>query len=243
MHESLGEHPLWTLPFIGTVHSDTVIVTWAVMAVTLITLGLMSVTRTGIVVNKRYTVMELVVTSIGDTATTMLGKAGLAFTPFLIALFIFILLLNEVGFIPFARLSPTSDLNTTAALAVLAFVLIQAIGIKNHGLKYYRHIFVWDPWYLVFFLGPIEIITQIARPVTLALRLFGNILAGEVLMLVVGVIIGAHVVVGWLPVSALANAGPLFIDLFNLFVGGIQAFVFTLLTTAYLIDATAETAH
>jgi F-type H+-transporting ATPase subunit a len=86
---------------------------------------------------------------------------------------------------------------------------------------------------------PIMIIDELARPVTLALRLFFNIFTGEILLLVAAVMILAHL--GF--VSALANVGPVLIYPFNMFVGAIQALVFTLLTIAYLITPTSDEQH
>lgn len=240
MQESVGAHPLWHVPFLGTVHADTVLITWLVMGITIAGVAVLARTHPGVGLTKRYTFMELVITTIGDLATGILGKNGRPLVPFLIALFLFIFLLNQIGLFPFIGKSPTADINTTAALAITAFTLIQAVGVKNKGIKYYKHFFVFDPWWLAFFMTPLEIINEIARPVTLAMRLFGNIFAGEVLMLVAVVVIGAHIFIGFIPVSHLANAAPLIINAFNMAIGAIQALVFTLLTIAYLITATAE---
>jgi F-type H+-transporting ATPase subunit a len=224
------------------VHSDTVVITWVVMAITLLAVALLSFTRSSIVLNKRYSLMELVVTTIGDMVTGILGKNGRPWVPFIISVFMFIFFMNEIGFIPFPGKSPTSDINTTFALAITAFVLFQFAGIKNHGLGYYKHLLV-RPLALGIPLLPLNIIDELARPVTLAMRLFGNIFAGEVLMLVVIAIILAHIFIGVVPVSTLAYAGPFIVNLFNLAIGLIQAVVFTLLSIAYLINATAESSE
>jgi F-type H+-transporting ATPase subunit a len=239
MHESIGEHPLWHLNFIpapfNTVHADTVVVTWLVMAVALIMLGLLAATHPVTIVSKRYSLMELIVSYLSDLVVGILGKNGLPFVPYIISLFLFIFLLNQVGLVPFIGKSPTADINTTAALAISTILLIQAVGIYRQGLGYYKHLFV-KPWLLGIFLLPINIIDELARPITLAVRLFGNIFAGEVLLFVIGAFIAADLGI----VSQLAKGLPIIVYAFNVFIGTLQALVFTLLTIAYLITPTQE---
>ena len=145
MQETVGTHPLWHLPLpapFHTVHADTVIVTWIAMAFALLIVGLLASTHPITVVSKRYSVMELLVSYLAETTTGILGKNGLPFVPFIISLFLFILLLNEVGLFPLIGKSPTADLNTTAALAVTTILLIQIVGISRHGLGYYKHLII-----------------------------------------------------------------------------------------------------
>jgi F-type H+-transporting ATPase subunit a len=199
MQETPGIHPLWQIPYMpapfNTVHIDTVVVTWLAMALALIVLGLLAATHPITVVSKRYSVMELVVGYLSDTVVGILGKNGRPYVPFIISLFLFILLLNEIGLFPLIGRSPTADLNTTAALAVTTILLIQLIGLRNHGLGFYKHLVI-KPLFLGIPMLPITLIDELARPVTLAMRLFGNIFAGEVLLLVVGVIITSGIILG-----------------------------------------------
>lgn len=252
MQETVGSHPLWHLTFLpapfNTVHADTVIITWLAMGLALALVGILAATHPVTVVSKRYSVMELIVSYLAETTTGILGKRGAEFVPFIISLFVFILLLNEIGLFPFIGKSPTSDLNTTAALAVTTILLIQLVGIRNHGLGYYKHLVI-KPLFLGILMLPITLIDELARPVTLAMRLFGNIFAGEVLLLVVSVVITAGIALGpyhvlglnlSIPISKIANTGPLLIYFFNLVIGIIQAAVFSLLTIAYLITPTQE---
>jgi F-type H+-transporting ATPase subunit a len=239
MQETVGSHPLWHLGFMpapfNTVHADTVIITWIAMALALLIVGFLAATHPVTVVSKRYSVMELIVSYLAETTTGILGRNGLPFVPFIISLFLFILLLNEVGLFPLIGKSPTADLNTTAALSVTTILLIQIVGIRRHGLGYYKHLVI-KPLLLGILMLPINIIDELARPVTLAMRLFGNIFAGEILLLVVAVIIQANLGV----ISKAAVIAPILIYGFNLLVGLIQAAVFTLLTIAYLITPTQE---
>ncbi len=239
MQETVGSHPLWHVPWMpapfNTVHADTVIITWIAMAVALLIVGLLAATHPVTVVSKRYSVMELIVSYLAETTTGILGRNGLPFVPFIISLFLFILIMNEIGLFPFIGKSPTADLNTTAALAVTTILLIQIVGITRHGLGYYKHLVI-KPLLLGILMLPINIIDELARPVTLAMRLFGNIFAGEILLLVVAVIIQANLGI----ISKGAVVAPILIYAFNLAVGVIQAAVFTLLTIAYLITPTQE---
>ncbi len=242
MHESIGDHPLWHLPFMpapfNTVHSDTVVITWVGMAIVLLAVGILARVHPVTKLSKRYTFMELIVTAIGGQVDTILGKNGVPFVPFIISLFMFIFVLNEIGLFPFVGKSPTADINTTAALAIFAILLVQGVGVARKGLGYFGHLVV-RPLGLGIPLLPIMIIDELARPVTLAMRLFGNIFAGEILLVVIAAVIVGHLGI----ISTLANIGPILIYPFNMFVGGIQALVFTLLTIAYLITPTSDEAH
>jgi len=242
MHETIGDHPLWHLSFLpapfNTVHSDTIVITWIGMAIVLIAVGILARFHPVTKLSKRYTFMELIVSAISGQVDTILGKNGVPFVPFIISLFMFIFVLNEIGLFPFVGKSPTADINTTAALAIFAILLVQGVGVARKGLGYFGHLVV-RPLGLGIPLLPIMIIDELARPVTLAMRLFGNIFAGEILLVVI-----AAVIVGNLGIiSALANVGPVLIYPFNMFVGAIQALVFTLLTIAYLITPTSDEAH
>ena len=254
MHETIGEHPLWHLSFMpagfNTVHADTVTITWISMAIVLLAMGILARVHPVTKLSKRYTFMELIVTGISGQVETILGKNGLPFVPFIISLFLFIFVLNEIGLFPFVGKSPTADINTTAALAIFVIVLIQIIGIARKGIGYYKHLVI-KPLGLGIPMLPIMLIDELARPVTLAMRLFGNIFAGEVLLVVVGAIIVAGVAIPFhmfgatfaFNISKLANAAPVLIYGFNLIIGLIQAVVFTLLTTAYLITPLSDEAH
>ena len=241
MQEKIGEHPLWHLnlpaPF-NTAHADTIVITWIAMAIVLVTVGLLARYHPVTQLSKRDTLMELIVSLVGGQVETILGRNGVPFVPFIISLFIFIFTLNEIGLFPFVGRSPTADINTTAALAVFVILLIQGVGIARKGLGYYKHLLI-KPLALGIPMLPIMIVDELARPVTLAMRLFGNIFAGEVLLVVVAVVIVAHLGI----VSTLANGAPILIYAFNMFVGAIQALVFTLLTIAYLITPTSDEEH
>jgi F-type H+-transporting ATPase subunit a len=238
--EEIGAHTYWLLPVLGWVHGDTILTTWLAMAVALAFLAYVGASYRTPRAGRTQTVFEGVVEYISDLVAGSLGKRGEPFVPFFIALFILIFLLNQFGVIPFKALglpfggSPTADLNTTVAFALLVFFLIQFTAIRQRGIKAYAHIF--EPW----FLAPINLLEELVRPVTLAARLFFNIFVGELLFIIIASIITAKVLIGPFNLSLAVSILPFFIQFFNFFVGTIQAFVFTLLGIVYLSLATAE---
>lgn len=185
--------------------------------------------------------VEGIVNYIADLASTTLGDKGEPFVPFFIALFGFIFLLNQFGMLPFKALglpfggSPTADLNTTVPLALIVFFMTWIVGFQKTGIKRFTHLF--KPFPLLF---PINLLEELARPATLAARLFFNIFVGELLFIIVASIIEAHVALGPVNLSFAAAIIPFFIQFFNLFVGTVQAFVFTLLAIVYLSLAVAD---
>jgi F-type H+-transporting ATPase subunit a len=238
--EEIGSHTTWLLPVLGTVHADTILTTWLAMAVALIFLAYVGSSYRTPRAGRTQTVFEGVVDYIADMVAGSLGKRGEPFVPFFIALFLLIFLLNQFGVFPFKALglpfggSPTADLNTTVAFALIVFFLIQITAIRGRGLGAYAHIF--QPW----FLSPINLLEELVRPVTLAARLFFNIFVGELLFIIIASIITAKVSIGAFNLSLAVSILPFFIEFFNFFVGTVQAFVFTLLGIVYLSLATAE---
>ena len=241
MHEKIGEHFTWQWPVLGTVHSDTIVTTWIVMGIALIFFAWIGASYRSPRVTKRQTVIEGVINYIADLAVGVLGEQGEPFVPFFIALFIFIFLLNQFGFLPLKAFglpfggSPTADLNTTLAYAIMVFVLIQTVGIRKYGLGFYKHLA--KPFWV---LTPINVLEELARPATLAARLFFNIFVGELLFIIISSIITAKVMIGPVNLSLAVTVVPFFIQFFNFFVGTVQAFLFTLLAIVYLSLAVAE---
>ena len=244
MQEQIGDHSLWHVPVLGTVHADTVLTTWVVMLVTIPLLAWVGASYRPGFVKKRQAVVEGLVNYFSDLSYSTIGKGAEAFVPFIIALMVFIFLLNEFGVfalkgfgLPFGG-SPTADLNTAAAYAVMVFVVIQVSGLRKEGLRFYKHL-VKPFWPML----PINILEEILRPTTLALRLFFNIFIGELLLFVIYQIITSHIKIGGFDLSLAAAVGPFFVEIFNFLIGALQAFVFVLLTIVYLSLALSEEAH
>jgi F-type H+-transporting ATPase subunit a len=156
----------------------------------------------------------------------------------LIALFCFILFCNLFGLIP-GLSSPTSSISVTATLAVLVFIVVQIYGITQLGFfKYVKHLVPEGaPLVLVPFFFLIEIVLQLAKPFSLAIRLFANIFAGHTTMLIIlGLIVMVHhYLLYFLPIL-----GYVLVALFEIMMGTIQAFIFTFLTASYLAEVAGE---
>jgi F-type H+-transporting ATPase subunit a len=240
MQEEIGAHSLWSLPLVGSVHSDTILTTWLAMAVALIALAYVGRSYSHPRAGKTQTIFEGVITYIADLVHGSLGRGGEPFVPFFIAIFLFIFLLNQFGFFPFKALglpfggSPTADLNTTVPYALIIFFTIWVVAIRKKGIGAFGHLF--KPALL----SPINILEELVRPVTLAARLFFNIFVGELLFVIIASITTARVKIGAFDLSLAVSVLPFFIQFFNFFVGTVQAFVFTLLGIVYLSLAVSE---
>lgn len=174
------------------------------------------------------------------------GKAGRKYVPYIFSLFMFILFANLLGLMPLglAGVHPftfTSHLSVTGVLALLTFAIVLIVGFFKHGIKFFG-LFVphGTPWPMIPIIFPIELISFLFRPISLALRLFVAMMAGHVLL----EILSSFVISG-------INAGPVFsamvsipsmllmiaICALEILVAGIQAYVFALLSSLYINDA------
>ena len=241
MHEQIGEHPLWHVPVLGSLHADTIMTTWVAMLIAIAFFWWLGSSYKTNRVRKTQATFEGIIQFLSDLAVGTIGPSGERFVPVFVGIFLFIWILNEFGVLflkalglPFGG-SPTADLNTTAAFALCVFFGIQFLAIRKSGIKAYAHLF--KPYAVLF---PINFIEELARPVVLAMRLAFNILAGELLLFVIATIIVSNVVVGPVNISVISAVAPIGIEFFNFLIGTIQAFVFTLLSIVYLSLATSE---
>jgi len=166
-----------------------------------------------------------------------LGEDGRKWTPFLVSLFFFVLFANLLGMIPLPEhfKAATSNLSVTAALALLVFATTIVAGIHQHGLVRFLKKFLppgLPPWVRVFVV-PIEVISWLAKPISLAIRLFANMMVGHALILV---FIGLALAGKW-SIKPLPLAGAILMSVFELFVCFIQAFIFAMLAGIYLKEA------
>jgi F-type H+-transporting ATPase subunit a len=172
--------------------------------------------------------LEVILEAIQSLAKEVIGKDTRKFVPLIFTLAIYILAGNLLGLIP-GFLSPTSNLNVTASCAICVFIYYNYQGIRKHGfLKYLKH-FAGPVWWLAWLLFPVEIISHMARPFSLSMRLFGNIFAEELIIGSLNKYIFPFLTS--VPVMFLA-----------LFASTIQAFIFVLLTMVYISGA-VEDAH
>ncbi|MBI1823271.1 MAG: F0F1 ATP synthase subunit A [Nitrospirae bacterium] len=162
-----------------------------------------------------------------------MGEKGLKFVPFVATLFFFILFSNLLGLIP-GFYTVTSQLIVTAGFAALVYLISIGVGFLYHGFGF-LHILIppGTPGWLLPLMIPIEIVSQLARPVSLAVRLFANMTAGHtVLGVLLGMAISLGFLIGWLPFGFSVA-----INLLEVGIAFIQAYIFTILTTVYLGDA------
>ena len=241
---------LWQLGNM-TFHGKTLIMTWTSMAAMFVfcLIGVRNLTsgKPG----KMQNVLEWIVDFISNLVyDNMDREKGRPILGYLLTLIMFVFFSNMIGLIPnfsfnlfehfhieFAQLnkifegptlmSPTADINTTMALAILTILLVIGLGIKHKGLHYFHH-FV-EP-YAVFSI--LHVIDMIAKPMTMAFRLFGNIFAGEILIKVILMIPGIWVLGGIFPQTIWLA--------FSIFIGAIQAYVFTILTAVYVSQAVSD---
>lgn len=168
-------------------------------------------------------VAELIVEMLGSMVDGIMGKNAGKFVNYISALFIFIIISNISGL--FGLRPPTADYGVTLALGLITFVLIQFNGIKKNKVKHFTALF--QP---IWFLFPINLIGEFAVPLSLSLRLFGNVMSGTVLMGLIYDLVGPYTVA----YPAVLHA------YFDLFSGCIQAYVFSMLTMVYVNDKIAD---
>ncbi len=170
--------------------------------------------------------MESVVGGIENLMVETMGPKGKTYFPLIATFALFILVSNLIGLVP-GMYPPTADLNTNAALALTAFSMTHIIGVKEHGIGYLKH-FMGPIAVLAPLIFIIEIIGHLARPLSLSLRLFGNMYGHEIVLMIFFALVPL-----FLPVPMM---------LMGVLVSFIQAFVFTLLAMIY-IAGSLEEAH
>ncbi|MEU8255365.1 F0F1 ATP synthase subunit A [Micromonospora inaquosa] len=180
-----------------------------------------------------------------NISVDMIGHAGVRFAPYFTTLFCFVLVTNAFAIIPFFQISPNSHIAFPAILAVISYLLFNYIGIRHHGFaKYFKHALIPPaPWYILPLLVPIEAFsTFIIRPFSLAVRLFANMFAGHMLLLVFT--LGGFAMLNanaWLaPVSVVSWVMTVALTLLEALVIVLQAYVFTVLSASYIQGALAE---
>ncbi len=212
-----------------SLNMDTLITMWACMLFLLI--GAFLLTRNlEIIPNKSQVFAEKIIEFFWNLSDSMVGSKGRAHVPLAASLFIFILTANLCGQLPLRLFhlkhgefaSPTNDINMTAAMAVIVLLYYVIAGIKEKGIRFIYHGFDFNGIVLTL----VDLLEMATRPLSLAIRLFANILAGEIL---VSMVLGAF-----------ATLAPVPVMLFEVLVAFIQAFVFMMLTFAYISSSVNE---
>lgn len=203
---------------------DYIVMCLIVMVVLMVVLGL-AARKLSVVPSHRQTALEYLYEAVEGLLVDIVGEPGKKYLPMIATLAIFIFSCNLLGLFP-GLMSPTSKLNVTLGCAVTVFIYYHWQGMKTQGvLKYMKH-FVGPIPFLAPLMVPIELISHCSRPLSLSVRLFGNIFAEDLLIAVI-----ASILPFLLPLPFMAVA---------IFTGIIQAFVFVLLACIYISGAVAH---
>jgi len=218
--DEIGKISVWATD-IGGLHlvfnRTTITMTLWVMGI-LILFAVLSSRNKGLIPNPLQVVAELFVGIFwGLTRDALEEDMAKTYFPLICTLFMFLLLCNLIGVVPFMD-EPTKDLNTTLGLGLMGFFIAHYAGIRTKGLKKY----VSEYFQPIFFMMPLNVIGELAKVVSISFRLFGNIMGGSIIILVV-----SHLVYSLL-------LPPFLYAFFGIFVGTVQAFVFTMLTLVYI---------
>jgi len=232
------------VPFIHFLHKWENVVFSLTAGLFLIIISFFATRKKTLIPGPLQNALEYAVESLENLVTGMIGPRGRAYVPFIGTLFLYILTQNYMGLVPGMK-APTSSLNTTVALAVCVFFYVQGIGIKENGiLGYFDHL-MGSPrdvvgWIMVPLNLPLHILQEFIKPMSLSLRLFGNILGEDSL-------IATFAGLGILSLSfihspiGLPLQFPFF--LLSILLGTIQALVFSLLSTIYISLVLPSSTH
>lgn len=217
--EMLNVDTVFTIPIFGGIDiAESVVVTWVIMAMVLLLSIFLTRNLKVQNISKRQLVAETIVTGLDKFVSGMVGEEGKAYVPYLASVLVFIGISNIIGLIGLKP--PTKDLNVTAALAIMSIILIEYAGIHKKGAKKWLKSFT-EPIAIV---TPINILEVFIKPLSLCMRLFGNVLGAFVIMELIKAIVPIAIP---LPFS-------MYFDIFD---GLIQAYVFVFLTSLFIKEA------
>lgn len=216
-------YDVWGIPI-----SETVIVTWIIIAA-LALFAFFATRNLKQVPSKFQLFIESLVSAINNLVRQTMGEDKMKFAPYMGTIILFIGIANIIGLIGLRP--PTADVNTTFALAIITFCMVQIFSVRSNGLKGYIKGF-FEPMPLLF---PLNVIGELANPVSLSFRLFGNIVGGLIIMkLLYSALIGLSFKIG-IPIPIFAAGVPAALHIyFDLFAGLLQSFIFTMLTMVFV---------
>jgi F-type H+-transporting ATPase subunit a len=176
---------------------------------------------------------EQIVETFEYMATSVIGPHGRKYASLLGTCFLFILFMNLLGLVPFCK-SPTASLNVTVSLAITSVLLVHIYSVREVGIKKYLLHYWGEPWWLGPLMLPLHVIGELAKPLSLSIRLFGNIY-GEDMIIIILMALGAFLLPTFLPI-------PIHFPMmaFGIFTGFVQALVFTMLIAAYIENFAGE---
>ena len=197
----------------------------------------LSTARASIIPGRVQVMAEGLFGLIDDLAESIIGHDGRQFMPYVFTLFLFILSCNLLGM--FTYFTATSQIAVTVTLAAMTILLVFAVGFIRNGLGFFK-MFVPSgvPWYILIVLVPIEVIAFLMRPVTLTLRLFGNMLGGHIVTQVFAgfIIATAAMGLGGWAIGFLSMSTIVALTTLEFLVAYLQAFVFAVLACVYISD-------
>ncbi|CAM2056807.1 ATP synthase subunit a [Desulfovibrionales bacterium] len=204
----------------GVKEAKHIFYTWIAMAILFITSFVVR-SRLKIVPGTMQNIFETIIGNLENFVVANLGEDGRKIFPTLIGIFLFILTQNLLGLVPGCD-APTANINTNAAMAITVFLYYNIHGLLCWGPNYIKH-FIGPMWWLSPLMLPLEIISHCARPLSLTLRLFGNIRGEEIIMVLLFIMAP---LIGTIPIYFLFLLGKI-----------LQAFIFFMLTMVYLKGA------
>ncbi|MDD6428680.1 F0F1 ATP synthase subunit A [Candidatus Weimeria sp. HCP3S3_B5] len=219
LKEDLNVRTVFKIPLFGGIPVyESVVLTWIIMAAVLVICLLLTRNLSVEHPRKRQLLLESGVEKLFDFFGETIGEKGKRYVPYLLSVLIYIAISNLIGIIGFKP--PTKDMNVTIALSLMSIILIEASGVVEKGPKRFLHSFA-EPMPVI---TPINILEIFIRPLSLCMRLFGNVLGSFVIMELLKLVVPVVV-------PALAS---LYFDIFD---GLIQAYVFVFLTSLFIRES------
>ncbi len=248
--EAIEHPPIFRLPGVP----DHVLYTWVVMAI-LIGVAWAASRRASLVPRGAQNVVEVILEQFIQMIDDVIGPEGRRYLPLIGTLGLFILVSNLMGLVP-GLMSPTGNLMTNAACALVVFFAYHYIGISKQGLGHYLKHFMGPVPALAPLMIPIEVISHLARPLSLTLRLFGNMTGGHILLAIIFFLMGLNGLIGFalsgtlggVIVGGIGGAVMIaftvgFLYPLKILVSFLQAFIFVMLTMLYIASAIEGAEH
>ena len=243
--QKIVELPTVTVPGLGAIDLSITNSVAAMMSAALLVIGFYSLAaRKAVVPGRLQAVGEMLYGIVDGLAESIIGHDGKKFLPFVFTLFAFVLFMNMQGM--FLVFTSTSQLAVTLTLGMMVILVVVGVGFAKNGIKFFK-LFAPSgvPWPLYFLLVPIEILSFLIRPITLGLRLFGNMLGGHVVLKIFAgfvIALGGLGVLGWAG-SVLALTSVVALTALEFMVAFLQAFVFAVLACVYINDVVHLDSH
>lgn len=218
LSEAMQNKVAFRIPIFGGIPVPvSCVVTWIIMVI-LVIASILLTRNLKLIPDRKQMMLESFVGFLRDFFREQLGEKGMAYFPFLATVIIYIGFANIIGLLGFTP--PTKDLNVTAGLAIMSIVLVEVAGIRAKGTKGWLKSFAKP----VAIIAPLNVMELVIRPLSLCMRLFGNVLASYIIMELIDVV--CPIVI---PLA--------FSAYFDIFDGFIQAYVFVFLTSLFINEA------